>query len=368
VAGNRWKEYGVYLGKGGVMLQRSAFLMVVLVSLNAASVAASVEVNLFGTEEFRHSPGKPELIHRTFVARSGVGNLQIDSHRVRSASIALNGHILLRPGDFRSDLVELAIPVEVAHENLLDIWLAGEPDARLTIRVTQTVDAEAASIVDSQGGELAVDDPSSSLSGVKLAIPPGALVKPELLSIGVVGDPPPVPEGFSASAFIQLLPEGILFDKPIRLVMPTEARTRFVYRFDPVDLDWEQQETRFRSDESVLEAAINHFSIYTSLCGVTIDCRVFPPGSTVTYRIDAQTNNAPGYSELQVKQAVRNAILKWADVLEGRLNFSETTAPGADMVFFWSSSGVSFKVGLLLDREALAHTDINLLGSSYLVG
>ena len=101
------------------------------------------------------------------------------------------------PSDWNSNVTSLVIPVTLKEgENKLEVLLYGPQRGKISLDVTHEVDAKGAAYVDASGGMVWVDDHSSELNEIALAIPEGAVTEPTLISIHEPLISPPITRRF----------------------------------------------------------------------------------------------------------------------------------------------------------------------------
>jgi hypothetical protein len=349
---------------------------------------ATVNVSLFGPQSFSRHPGKPILFSAEFPGRPGLGRLIIKiggqgpKTRIRRAAIKLNG-VVVELDRFRRQSNLIKVPISIAEHNKLVVELQcrrqGERDGDdrderdrdedetdglfqqivsfLSVEVTEVIDADGASVIGPSGGTVSVSDIQSPTHGVELVIPPGAIISTEVVSIS---SPPPDhnpqgPPGYQGGVPIELKPAGLTFSSPATLNIPSGGLTaRNYYVFNEVQDSWDMLGTYLDTTTGKFQVLINHFSTLNTWCSLLagVPCRSFQPFSTVTYSIDPTSAFASGYTPDEIDAAIRSAVAKWAQVLSGRLAFTEVQGQ-ADVQFSWSSQ---------LPPGVLALTSLQILG------
>ena len=105
--------------------------------------------------------------------------------------------------------------------NTISVELRGKPKGNIWIVIYQEVDADAASVIDSKGGIVKVEDPNSSLVGARIVFPPNSLTQKKIITISEE-----IISNFPYNRFqrggpvLNLEPEGLVFDKKATLYMP----------------------------------------------------------------------------------------------------------------------------------------------------
>jgi len=144
------------------------------------------------------------------------------------------------------------------------------PETRVVLACAQEV---AAAEPDTQ--KVAVTRRGSPLEGVALEIPPGALRENCTITIGLVENPPALPENTKAiGKVLDFGPDGTLFDMPITVRIPytwqdlknsgvSDPALLEVWTFNPVTLAWEAVPVD-RVEGWYLVYQVRHFSMFTT--------------------------------------------------------------------------------------------------------
>ncbi len=112
------------------------------------------------------------------------------------------------------------------------------------------ITTEASASIGPEGGIVEVNNSSSSLYGVKVGIPEGALEETKTITISVGPDDLPVPqEMVKASKSVLLEPESLVFDSLVTITIPyqddeSDEETVRLYRFNQNTASWEITELR----------------------------------------------------------------------------------------------------------------------------
>jgi hypothetical protein len=86
---------------------------------------------------FQRGTGQPVRQELEWESCGGEGTLRVESQRVASALLFLNGTRILAPADFHDHETVTAVPVSLeAGVNLLEVELRGRPGGRLTVELT----------------------------------------------------------------------------------------------------------------------------------------------------------------------------------------------------------------------------------------
>lgn len=112
------------------------------------------------------------------------------------------------------------------------------------------------------GGEIILNNPTSSINGALIIIPQGALNSDKEISISV--DNSRKPQGSLTSDVIKIEPDGLSFNKPVTLKLPVEnefAEAPTLFYFLP-DSNFVSQIPIKNLNNGFIEAEITHFSKY----------------------------------------------------------------------------------------------------------
>jgi len=118
--------------------------VILLVALVVPAQASTVEVTLFGPEQFTRDTGSPVTVLREFsvqrpVAQSYVLQVQNGSMEggstVSSAVVTFNGTDVLKQNDFKQGVFSLEKPIAVQGTNTLEVKLGSIPAAHITITI-----------------------------------------------------------------------------------------------------------------------------------------------------------------------------------------------------------------------------------------
>lgn len=111
---------------------------------------------VFGPGPFERETGSPLDQTIDFSAPPGGGTLIIDNHNIASAKIWLNGTLIVGSTEFYHDIYTITKSVTLLSNNTLRIWMASQPSAYLTLRVTSPLSSNSTFSLGSYGrdGEL----------------------------------------------------------------------------------------------------------------------------------------------------------------------------------------------------------------------
>ena len=85
---------------------------------------------------------------------------------------------------------------------------------------------QTSSTIDTQGGTISVSDVSSPINGFKMVIPADALSSATTITVKTTSATIPLPQTVSTlGSVIELLPEGLIFSKPISITVPYSGDT-----------------------------------------------------------------------------------------------------------------------------------------------
>ena len=204
----------------------------------------------------------------------------------------------------------------------------------------------ASAAIGGNGGVVSLTASGSPLTGARLEVPPGALQSSTHISItSAYGT-----ARYQAGPDVVLKPDGLTFAKPVRLVLPYESGSdgtpqgadsppQFlsIWQFDPQRQVWSRLETTVDPTTRTASALISHFSLYRLMVGK------FASDTTVTYSfVSLPKNIAPGYSDDDLKNAIRRAFDTWSSLTaEVGVRFEEVAGTTADIQFYASPLGVT---------------------------
>jgi hypothetical protein len=170
---------------------RTLFVVLLSLSLGLPAIAlGAVEVTTLGPLTYMRNPGRPSAYQNRFPGRPGPGVLHIRGTRASLAVVRLNGRIVASSRSLDLGASSFDVPVSLKEENLLEVTLLGKPGSSLSIRATQTIEAEGAGLIGPQGGVIEVTDTSSPVFGATLSVPPGAIPTAGIFTITGTNAPP----------------------------------------------------------------------------------------------------------------------------------------------------------------------------------
>jgi hypothetical protein len=142
------------------------------------------------------------------------------TEKVSSSTISINGQVVFGPSDFNQTASFLEKTVVLSEgQNTLNVILKGKPGGSLTVQIMQRIDADAASLIGPEGGVVEVTNPDSPIYGTRIEIPTEALFTKQLISINQTINTSN-PSNFNAGDYVNFLPDGIIFNKPIKCAIP----------------------------------------------------------------------------------------------------------------------------------------------------
>src|SRR2546426_7423769 len=91
----------------------------------------------FGPVQYVRDNGKPDAVNRTFAILDPTTTytLRIDSNKVSSALVTLNGVTIFKESDFNANVSLLTKPVTLRATNQLTVELRGKPGESLTLQI-----------------------------------------------------------------------------------------------------------------------------------------------------------------------------------------------------------------------------------------
>jgi hypothetical protein len=254
---------------------RTLFVVLLSLSLGLPAIAlGAVEVTTLGPLTYMRNPGRPSAYQNRFPGRPGPGVLHIRGTRASLAVVRLNGRIVASSRSLDLGASSFDVPVSLKEENLLEVTLLGKPGSSLSIRATQTIEAEGAGLIGPQGGVIEVTDTSSPVFGATLSVPPGAIPTAGIFTITGT-NAPPFSDGNPGISAVDIQPSGLLLSKPASLTLSYRdedldpavtlgEHTLALYTFDETAQQWVALETESVDPVAnrVLSRAVNHFSSF----------------------------------------------------------------------------------------------------------
>jgi len=345
------------------LLLATLALTLTLARISATSSPQStVTVELLEPTRFERRAGAPTRYSVSFPGRPGPATLSIRNgdkvgNRVSSATVWINGTVVLASQDLNQRVATVNRPIDINDKNWVVVEVASKPGAFLSIQITQQIHASSAAVLDGAGGSITVLAPNDPLFNTSLTVPPGALSGPEVISIGPAAESRPTPDQWSAGPQILLEPSGLHFSEPLRLSVPAHGlSTRSFFLFDEGADQWTLLDTSLDRTTGTFEIELPHFSVSTWLCRFDADnCRNFDSG-TIQYFVNPVSATVNGSTAADIRTDIREAFDEWEDALNGVVDFialDPQDAGSADIFFGWDD-GISF--GLRADRHVDAAT------------
>lgn len=304
-----------------------------LVGLLAPVSAAVHQIETLPATAFTRSTGAPTAQSITFPGAGGPAVLYVRNgtasgdNRVSSATVILNGAVVISPDKFNRQVAEITLPIAAKEVNSLEVTLASGPGGSITLQVVENVEADAAALVGPPGGSLEVTDSASPLVGLKVVLPPQALdswkvirakalpAKPNLIN-------PDTQDGIVTLAF-SLLPDNLVTGGDLEIQIPytdidqdgiVDGTTMPARNGQVFFSTAEQLSAWFRvdatSDPTGRFAVVrtNHFSDWS------MKYSRWKQGATVVYDIVDNIATAP-YQQSTIENEIAGALKQWADAL-----------------------------------------------------
>ncbi len=274
-------------------LGRTLFLAPLTFLLVLPSIAlGAVEITNVGPLTYIRDSGKPTVYTAGFPGVAGAGVLHVQNSGVSSAVIRLNGTEVLSPSAFNQQVQQLAVPVTMIQQNSIEIELRSKLGSSLSVRVTQTLEADAAAVIGPLGGTMSVQDPTSPAFGASLDVPSHALTTPTLLTLNHTPSAPHFSDGKPGVSPVRLDPSGLVFASAATLTLPYRTAdlagqeslgedTLGLFTYDDVAQAWLNVpvETVDTIAQRVVSKQLRHFSYYAlrddQVTGTCRGCR--PP-------------------------------------------------------------------------------------------
>jgi len=340
-----------------------------------SSVSYIVEVTLLGPKLYVRMDGEPNIFTNSFPGRVGQGRIIVTNGGVdgtltiSSAIIKINGNQIFGTSDFNQNVQPMEKIINLQEQNSISIELRSKPNSNIVVQITQEISAAAGGIIGPNGGIIEVTNSSSPYYGVRIEVPAGALAESKIIYINEDAIYPPVPEGlFSGENPIVLQPSGLIFLKPIKMIIPANGnQERIYYVYDEIDEEWDFLDTVLIRQNDTYEIVLSHFSIVNWICGGLINCATFDPCSEyISYSINVSNSNAPGYTAAEIAAAIKRAIEAWDLALGDRITFIQGFHGYVDINFYWSDKDFSFVIlDAILPGETLGLCSYNAITGDF---
>jgi hypothetical protein len=320
-------------------------ILTLLFFLLTVNAQAAVQVTCLD-QTFVRGTGPPETKTTTFPGVAGEATVTLINgatdglERVSSSEVYINGQLLFGPQNLNQNVDKLTATVQLqeGNTNTISVTLKSKPGGTVKIKIEQSVDAEAAAFVGSDGGEVVTPD------GLLLIIPPGAVADPTLITINKPTTSPPIPEGFIADVLIELKPHGLSFTNPLKLIVPLDSASEGnFWVYDEKKYEWTMLPTLYDHTLNDYKVIINHFSIVSKwkriICHDRMDCSFFKRCNKIYYNIIINEDDLPrDISGTEFKNAIKAAIQVWQNVLGLSVYFQENeNIP--EITFSWEDFG-----------------------------
>jgi hypothetical protein len=207
-------------------MKKTLILLSLFILASLSDPAMAVEVtNYNGT--FVRGSGATLTETITFPGVEGVAVLRLSNaaeddsmEKVSSSIIKINGIDIFSQDDFNRNFSYLEREIQLIEgQNSISVEVRGKPGGAITIDIVQSVKANAAAIIGTDGGTIEVLDQESLMYGVKVEIPQGAVSSETLITISDgtdTNDPQSDTPDISDAFFrIDLGPSGTKFNKPV---------------------------------------------------------------------------------------------------------------------------------------------------------
>jgi len=335
-------------------MKKSSLIALATILILAVGYTYAVEVTLLGPKQYERTTGKPNTFTDSFPGRPGQGKIILQNDGLSSAIVKINGIEIFGVNNFNKRVGTLEAQISFVEYNSISVELRSKPGAHLSIRILEEIDAAGAAIINPCGGVVSVIDAQGPYDGIRLEIPDGALNQATLISIGAPAQMPPIPQGFwTDNNPIEILPSGLIFNKPAALIIPANGiREKLFYTFEECEGVWALLDTIFSEGLDCFVVSLRHLSVDTWLCRETKNrtggqpCQAWECGSTVTWKIFAPPNSLGSGQARSVRQAVDSAFRKWERALGGRLFFIEApSASRTNIQIRWDTSQRGFNDG-----------------------
>lgn len=264
---------------------------------------ASVEVPIFGPEEYIKTGWGPTVYTDTCPGMPGKAKLIITNHgdkwwkRIRFAMIWLNDELIFSPEDFRGFPLSLEADVDLQETNELKVKLWGFDGKSLALQITQTVDAAAAAFVGPQGGTVQVTDPSSPILGSAVGLPPKSALQGTLISLTYDQSPPPPPVGLTpASPPLNCVASKALEGWVLLKLMVSPSPSQNVFPaakyYDEAAQAWRWLPSNYDYEHNYLLVQTKHFSIIQAFFVPIVDS-----SASLTLNFKYETDSMNYYNE-----------------------------------------------------------------------
>lgn len=118
-----------------------AIWIVVLLLIPGGAMAT--QATIFGPQQYTRTTGAPDKFTATFQAETGEGRLVLKNgddygrSRVSSATVIVNGSMILGPDDFKRNVSLYEVPLELTAANTIAVELASAPGSQISLSIQQ---------------------------------------------------------------------------------------------------------------------------------------------------------------------------------------------------------------------------------------
>jgi len=255
----------------------------ILLVLSLSSICyGRVEVKLFDSG-FIRGIGAPVPKLLSFPGLSGAATVEVYNgslenasvEKVSSSTIKINGNVVFGPSNLNQNVSVLQKEIVLNNgSNTIEVVLQGKPGGTLNVVIKQQVDAEGASVVGPNGGELNVNDVSSPLYGTKCLIPVNALSEDIVMFVKEAESSPNfIDDDNGIGKSVDFGPTGTSFLKPVTIILPfmindiadahiLSKKSLSIYNYDDKLQVWKPIETYIDENSNQVSADIYHYSTY----------------------------------------------------------------------------------------------------------
>lgn len=181
------------------------------------------------------------------------------TYQLRVEGLNQRGMVVLQ-GETQVQLVE--------RQPAMEVVLTLSPQETVILAAMQAVSALT-------GGEVVVTDPQSPVQGLRITIPPAALLQDTTVMVMEVSNPlavPPPPQ--AAGQIVELMADGVTFMQPVALTFPYDVTlvqaleldetTLRIWRYNPTAGEWAPvPNQQLDTARHVITAQLTSFSLYT---------------------------------------------------------------------------------------------------------
>ncbi|OPY76778.1 MAG: hypothetical protein A4E65_03095 [Syntrophorhabdus sp. PtaU1.Bin153] len=189
---------------------------------------AKVELTIADASFVRRA-GEPtsEVVEFTGTRGQAILNLysgakDSEAERVSSSKILINGVQVVGSSNFNQTISSLKIPIYLVNgKNRLSVTLFGKLGSKIRVQVTQSLEADGAAVIGSQGGSISAMTPNLPYTA-QVDIPKDALQSERMVTVSILTDTnfsSPIPPGFTFIGGIAIGFGGAAAALPVKVTL-----------------------------------------------------------------------------------------------------------------------------------------------------